>query len=81
MIRTGRLARILAPAAVLALASVAAPAQGDQSPSTGGDVRVIQTAAAAFGEVRGRVTDAEGAPARRSDGVGPRPGACRLRRL
>ena len=62
MIRTGRLARILAPAAVLALASVAAQAQGNQSPSTGGDVRVIQTAAATFGEVRGRVTDAEGAP-------------------
>ena len=62
MIRTGRLARILAPAAVLALASVAAQAQGNQSPSTGGDVPVIQTAAATFGEVRGRVTDAEGVP-------------------
>ena len=62
MIRTGRLARILAPTAVLALASVAAQAQGNQSPSTGGDVHVIQTAAATFGEVRGRVTDAEGAP-------------------
>ena len=62
MIRTGRLVRILAPTAVLALASVAAQAQGNQSPSTGGDVPVIQTAAATFGEVRGRVTDAEGAP-------------------
>ena len=62
MIRTGRLARILAPAAVLALASVAAQAQGNQLPSPGGDVRVIQTAAATFGEVRGRVTDAEGVP-------------------
>ena len=47
---------------MLALASVAAQAQGNQSPSTGGDVHVIQTAAATFGEVRGRVTDAEGAP-------------------
>ena len=62
MIRTGRLARTLAPAAVLALASVAAQAQGNQSPSTGGNVPVIRTAAATFGEVRGRVTDAEGAP-------------------
>ena len=62
MIHTGRLARILAPAAVLALASVAAQAQGNQSPWTDGGVPVIQTAAATFGEVRGRVTDAEGAP-------------------
>ena len=62
MICTGRLARILAPTAVLALASVAAQAQGNQSPLTGGDVPVIQTAAATFGEVRGRVTDAEGVP-------------------
>ncbi len=62
MIRTGRLVRILAPTAVLVLASVVAQAQGNQSPSTGGDVPVIQTVAATFGEVRGRVTDAEGAP-------------------
>ena len=32
MIRTGRLARIFVPTAVLALASVAAQAQGNQSP-------------------------------------------------
>ena len=62
MIRTGRLVRILAPTAVLALASVAAQAQSNQSPSTGGDVPVIQMAAATFGEIRGRVTDVEGAP-------------------
>ncbi len=62
MIRTGRLVRILAPTAVLVLASVVAQAQGNQSPSTGGDVPVIQMAAATFGEIRGRVTDAEGAP-------------------
>ena len=70
MIRTGRLARILAPAAVLALASVAAQAQGNQAPSTGGSVPVIRTGRRHLRRGPRQGDRRRGGTARRSDGVG-----------
>ena len=62
MIGTSQLARVLASTLVLGLAGAVAQAHGNRPPSTNGPDPVIETAAAAVGEIRGIVTDAKGAP-------------------